>query len=140
MKKHDIILFTSPGGSIGQSKALLTLRLWVRVPPGVQWYCIHEFVKKIPLLIITRSDIFFIYAHAGQRIFLLFLCRPFSPFDICKRYNLIIQFVSFANILFFMAGRHKIQEYSRKFGYDMHSLSCVPESNSPENSITVTIL
>ena len=44
-----------PGGSIGQSKALLTLRLWVRVPPGVQGDQIHEFVKKITLLVIMRS-------------------------------------------------------------------------------------
>ena len=31
-------IYECPGGSIGQSKALLTLRLWVRVPPGVQWH------------------------------------------------------------------------------------------------------
>ena len=48
-------IYKCPGGSIGQSKALLTLRLWVRVPPGVQGDQIHEFVKKITLLVIMRS-------------------------------------------------------------------------------------
>ena len=33
----------------------ITLRLWVRVPPGVQGDQIHEFVKKITLLVIMRS-------------------------------------------------------------------------------------
>ena len=55
-------IYKCPGGSIGQSKALLTLRLWVRVPPGVQWHEIHEFVKRVPLLVIMRSGTLLIYS------------------------------------------------------------------------------
>ena len=52
-------IYKCPGGSIGQSKALLTLRLWVRVPPVVQSYQIRKFLDLITFFILLRKTTLF---------------------------------------------------------------------------------